>query len=85
MKALVVHNSDEVKAVFIGFSESEIFEKLKVSKYWEDISSRTEDYWSEWDEENRGGFDESKIAFDDVTSLYHDGDSIDGYTILEAL
>lgn len=82
MKALMVHNSDEVKACFIGETEEEILGKLKLSEYWEDIVDRLKD---------DGVIDRSMeedidlIKMDDVTSLYHDGDSEDGYTLLDTI
>lgn len=80
MKALVVHNSDEVKCVFVGVTEQEILDKLKGSLYWEDIVSRICD-------EDEDSFKEEEINISDHIDGYlvHDGDSEDGYTLLEVI
>ena len=79
MNALIVHNSDEVKACFIG-TEKEILAKLKESEYWEDITDRCNNLK---DLDDPG--EEEEITIDDVTDLYHDGDSEDGYTLIEVI
>lgn len=77
MKALIVHNSDEVKACILGYSEEEILEKLKATEYWEDVVNRINDASSE------DPVDEDQITLSGVTNLYHDGDSEDGYTLIQ--
>lgn len=69
---IVVHNSDKVKDVFSGGTRGEILDKLKKSKYWSDIKERVQ-------EENEST---SSIRMNHITSLYHDGDSEDGYTLI---
>lgn len=71
MKALVVHNSDEVKAVFVGSKET-ILSNIKASEYWEDITSRLP-------------LEDEEITLDTITELYHDGDSEDGYTLVDPI
>jgi len=86
MKALIVHNSDEVKACFIG-TKKEIFLKLKTSEYWEDITNRLvdEDLSDEDVEEGWQVNNEKDITLVQIVdNLHHDGDSEDGYTLLEA-
>lgn len=76
--ALVVHDSDEVKDVFIGVDKETILVNLKISKYWKDIVERLEEAYGE-DED----FPEDEVTLDTVTELHHDGDSEDGYTLLQ--
>lgn len=80
MKALVVHNSDKVKDVFIGVTDQEIVDKLLKSKYKEDIIDRVADNLSEHEADMIG---QSPIEMYEITALYLDGDSEDGYTLLE--
>jgi hypothetical protein len=82
MKALIIYNSDEVKVCFIG-TEKEILEKLKKSEYWEDITDRSI-HEKDPDFDDDVDITEENITLDNVTDLYHDGDSEDGYTLLEA-
>lgn len=84
MKALIVHNSDEVKDCFIGETDEIILEKLRNSKYWEDITHRLV-HNQDLDLDDDELPTEEDIALENVTDLYHDGDSEDGYTLLEAL
>lgn len=79
MKALIVHDSDEVKACFIGKTDEEIIEKLKKSEHWEDVVERLLQDPDEREEQ------EPKITMSDITSLFHDGDSEDGYTLIDAV
>lgn len=82
MKALIVHNSDEVIACFTGETEEEILEKLKKSEHWEDIINRLSD---EEFIDNFEGNKPNNITMDNVTDLFHDGDSEDGYTLIDAI
>lgn len=86
MKVLVIHNSDEVKACFVGEDEKDILEKLKSSIYWEDVTNRLVD--ESLDEEDLGGWqvrNEDDISIERITGyLYHDGDSTDGYTLFDS-
>lgn len=85
IKALIVHNSDKVKTCFIG-TEEQIFEKLKASPYWEDVVNRLvdEDLEDEELEESYQTNHESKITIWMIDSdLHHDGDSEDGYTLIQ--
>lgn len=87
MKALIVHNSDEVKACFVG-TEEEIFIKLKASSYWEDITTRIvdENLDEAYIEEGWQVNDEKDITLQQIIdNLHYDGDSEDGYTLLEAI
>lgn len=83
MKALIVHDSDEVKACFIGQTNKEILEKLKKSEYWEDIVNRV----CSNDEDDEDAVKEQDITIEDHIDGYlpHDGDSEDGYTLLETI
>jgi hypothetical protein len=84
MKVLIVHNSDEVKDCFIGETDEIILEKLKNSEYWEDITNRLiYDQYPDFDDDEK--IAEKEIILENVTDLYHDGDSEDGYTLLEAI
>ena len=80
MKALVVHNSDKIKDVFIGETEQELIDKLLSSKYRRDVLDRIADSLSEEEADAKANH---PIMMDEITRLYHDGDSQDGYTILE--
>lgn len=80
MKALVVHDSDKVKDVFIGVTDQEILGKLEKSRYWAGITDRIA---GGLDEEEADAKANEPISMDEVTSLYHDGDSQDGYTLME--
>lgn len=80
MKALVVHDSDKVKDVFIGVTDQEILGKLEKSRYWAGITDRIA---NGLDEEEADAKSNEPISMDEVTSLYHDGDSQDGYTLME--
>jgi hypothetical protein len=70
--SLVVHNSDEVKGVFIGFTKDEILSKLKESKYWENIIGRLEEEFV-------------PVSDEDDIELHHDGYSEDGYTLIQTI
>lgn len=95
MKALIVHNSDEVKSVFIGETNEEIISKLKADPgisnmwgtftAWSDIVDRTVvDTEVDSDSLDDGVItSEDQITMEHITDLYHDGDSEDGYTLLE--
>jgi hypothetical protein len=86
--SLVVHNSDEVKGVFIGFTKDEILSKLKESKYWENIIGRLEEEFvpvSDEDDIEGREFKIDDIDLDTVTELHHDGDSEDGYTLIQTI
>lgn len=81
-KAIVIHNSDEVKAVILGGDKQHLLQKLRYSEYWEDITTRlinekaTEEHWTVQREED--------ITIDRIVGyLHHDGDSEDGYTLLD--
>jgi hypothetical protein len=69
MDVLIIHNSDEVIDCFVGTQE-EILIKVKASKYWEDIIERL-DYC----------MIPEVITLNMIETLYHDGDSEDGYTL----
>lgn len=87
MKALVVHNSDQVKAVFVG-TEEQIRSRLKKSKYWKSVISRlvNEDIKDEDLEESWQVRTEDDITIQRIVSnLFHDGDSEDGYTLLDGI
>lgn len=90
MKALIVHNSDEVKACFVGETDEELVEKIMASEYGDDIAERVaQDKEAEDDEDE----DEDTpvttktytITVNDIASLYHDGDSVDGFTLIDVL
>ena len=68
---LAVHDSDQVHNIYAADSIEEMIEELQDSPWWEDIVSRLEE-----DE-----IEETNITIDDITSLYHDGDSVVGYTL----
>lgn len=71
MQVLVIHNSDEVKDVIVGTSQV-ILTTLKNTTYWADVVHRLE-------------YPPGDITLDMVTDLYHDGDSEDGYSLLESM
>jgi hypothetical protein len=75
-KVLIVHNSDEIKACFIGTTDEELVTKIMSSEYQEDINNRLRD---ELDDDEHDFI----VNMEAITSLYHDGDSEDGYTLLE--
>lgn len=76
MKALIVHNSDKVKACFIGKDNAELLDKIMASEYSDDILDRL-------GEKTEGiGI---VVSIDTITDLYHDGDSEDGYTLIDVL
>ena len=83
MKALIVHNSDEVVACFIGETDLEIIKKLKKNQdYWQDIMDRL----NEGEDENTEEYVlPDDVTMYDITDLYHDGDSEDGYTLIDAI
>lgn len=76
---LIVHNSDEVKDCFIGEIEEEILIKLKKSEYNEEIELRLEELGEKLGEKY------SIYNLDNITRLYHDGDSEDGYILLQPI
>lgn len=78
MKALIVHDSDGIFDCFIGETEDEILIKVLNSKHGEDIMNRLND-----DDEKE--IDKTDVTMEQVTSLYHDGDSECGYTLVEAI
>lgn len=80
MKVLIVHNSDRVRACFYGSTTDVLISKILYSKYHDDILNRLIEGCADDDP-----IDENSITIDMITSLYHDGDSLNGYTILEAL
>ena len=92
---LVVHNSDEVKAVFVGDSIKAIIKRVMGTSYGNDIEKRSLEYYNEYmsdDHEKEDYVDVTEIPFLDLTNdileymitrLYHDGDSEDGYTLLD--
>lgn len=87
MQVLVIHNSDEVKDVVVG-TDKEILQILRNTTYWEDIVARLRSDGS-LNYHNlsapRTDFDEREVTLEMVTTLYHDGDSEDGYSLLESL
>lgn len=86
MKALIVHNSDQAKACFVSrfvtktASERELVDKVMKSKYGPDILERLNDSREAED----FTVDESNITLTQIASLHHDGDSEDGYTLMDA-
>lgn len=80
MKALIVHNSDEVKAVFVGVTDQEVIDKLLLSEYRDDILDRIADVLDEEEADKKAN---APVTMEEITDLYHDGDSEDGYTLLE--
>lgn len=77
MKALIVHNSDEIKACFVGQTEKEILEKIKQNpQYWEDVTDRLA-------EETDGELNEANITMGNISSLVQYGDSDNCYTLIE--
>lgn len=86
MKALVEHNSDEVITVFIGETDEEILAKVKAREHWDWLKEDIEEYWDKYDDGgNEIPFSEDKITMEDLTDIHHDGDSSNGYTLLEAI
>lgn len=90
MKALIVHDADEVKDLFIGETDEEILQKLRSSEYWEDIVERLvvpeeEAVFEEGDDEEDPYIrSEDQITLDEIhCSLHHDGDSQDGYSLFK--
>jgi len=69
LNLLAVHDADQVHNIYGADSEEEMLEILKDSRWWEDIKDRIE--YKEEDD----------ITLDDITYLYHDGDSEVGYTL----
>lgn len=94
---LVVHNSDEVKAVFVGDTLKSIMKRVMNTKHGADIEKRSIEYYNDdkkqdAEEENKEWVDVEEIPWKDVPHdmikymierLYHDGDSEDGYTLFD--
>ena len=93
---LVVHNSDEVKAVFIGDTIASIMKRVISTSYGNDIEERSLDYFNEEqremaEEKDRGWVDVTELPTEYMIAnaevllnrLYHDGDSQDGYTLFD--
>lgn len=92
---LVVHNSDEVKAVFVGDTIKSIIKRVMGSKHGQDIINRSLVYYNDYmsdDHMKEDYIDVDEIPFNDleddfieelITRLYHDGDSEDGYTLFD--
>ena len=91
---LVVHNSDEVKAVIVGNSIEEIMDRVRNTTYGQDIEDRSLEYYNddmreEAEEKDEGWVDAEEIPKDYLiknaklllSRLDHDGDSEDGYTL----
>lgn len=87
-----------MKGIFVGETEEEILSKVKAHPdTWEDITSQLEgtaEYYQgitgitderREEMEDNDEFDPDLITMDMITSLYHDGDSTDGYTLMEAI
>lgn len=91
---LVVHNSDEVKAVFVG-PFRDIMKRILGTSYSDDIEKRSLEWYNndkrqDAEEKHEGYINVTEIPFNDLSTdtleymierLYHDGDSEDGYTI----
>lgn len=74
--ALIVHDSDGIFECFVGNTSAEILEQVKKSERLEDILERLNGY----DEEE---ITEENLTMDQIESLKHDGDSEEGYTLIE--
>jgi hypothetical protein len=86
--SMVVHNSDTVKQVFTSDSPSKLLGTLLKSYYSSDIKERvTDDYNSLMrdsygdDYKNLEVLPDEDITLYMISSLYHDGDSEDGYKL----
>lgn len=76
--ALIVHDADGIFECFVGNSYSEILEQVKNSKWLKAILERLNGYDEEEEE-----ITEENLTMDHVESLKHDGDSEEGYTLIE--
>lgn len=93
---LVVHNSDEVKAVFVGDSIKAIIMRVMGTNHGNDIENRSLDYYNDdmreiAEEKDEGWVDVTELPIEYLIEhaevllerLYHDGDSQDGYTLFD--
>lgn len=69
MLILIEHNSNEIVNVFIGNNEEELLMDVEANMDPKILDELCEEY--EWD----------AITIENLTSLYHDGDSENGFTL----
>lgn len=86
---LVVHNSDVVKAVFVG-ELHDLMTRVMQTSYGNDIEKRSLEYYNDdMSADNERWVNRDEIPLSYLTEhaealldrLYHDGDSEDGYTL----
>lgn len=97
MKALVVHDTEEVKDVFLGWSAQALLRVVKESRYWPDIRARLIDVERlngvSWDTElfDRSVEDRFPTEAGDILGQINDecrvdpGLSLDGYSLVDPI